>query len=60
MIHAVQVALESIYVSGPEPAERSEPCVYFLKRLWLQTVQTALCVHLRFDEAGVAQHSKVL
>ena len=33
MSHAVEVAFESIQVSGPEPAERSEPRIHLLKRL---------------------------
>jgi len=60
LIHAVEVAFESIYVSGPEPAELSEPRIDLLKRFRFQPVETALCVHRGFDEAGLAQHSQVL
>ena len=59
-MHAVQVAFESIYVSRPEPAERSQPSVYLLKRFWLQAVKTPLCVHRGFHETSLAQHSQVL
>ena len=30
-LHAVEVAFESIYVSGPEPAERSQPGIHLLE-----------------------------
>jgi hypothetical protein len=60
LIHAVEVALESIHVSGPEPTERSEPGIQFLKWFWLQSVETALCVHRGFHETGLAQHAQVL
>ena len=52
--------LESIYVSGPEPAELSQPGIDLPKRFWLQLVETALCVHCRLHESGVAQHAQVL
>jgi hypothetical protein len=29
-IHAIEVAFESIYVSGPEPAEWSQPGIHLL------------------------------
>jgi hypothetical protein len=60
LIHAVEVAFESIYVSGPEPAELSQPGVDLLKRFRFQPVETALCIHGGFDETGLAQHSQVL
>ena len=59
MLQAVEVAFESIDVSRPEPAERSQPCIHFLKRFRPQAVETALCVHSRFHKTGVAQHSQV-
>jgi hypothetical protein len=59
-MHAVEVAFESIYVSGPEPAERSQPGIHLLKRLRLQPVQAALCVDRGFHETGLSQHSQVL
>ena len=59
-MHAVQVAFESIYVSRPEPAERSQPGIHLLKWFRPQTVKTALCVHRGFYETGLAQHSQVL
>jgi hypothetical protein len=60
LIHAVEVAFESIYVSGPELTERSQPGIHLLKWFWLQSVETALCVHRGFDETGLSQHSQVL
>jgi len=60
LIHAVEVAFESIYMSGPEPTERSQPRIHLLKWFWFQSIETALCVHRGFDETGVAQHSQVL
>jgi len=60
VIHAVEVAFQSIYVSGPEPAEPSQPGIQLLKWFTLQTVETALCVHRGFHETGLAQHSQVL
>jgi hypothetical protein len=60
MIHAVEVAFESIYVRGPEPAERSQPGIELLKRFRFQPVETALCVHRAYDETGVSQYSQVL
>jgi len=60
VIHSVEVAFESIYVSGPEPTERSQPGIDLLKWFWFQPVETALCVHRGFHETGLAQHSQVL
>jgi hypothetical protein len=54
LIHPVEVAFESIYVSGPEPTERSQPGIYLLKRFRFQSVETALCVHRRFYETGLS------
>ena len=60
MIHAVEVAFESIHVRGPEPPERSQPGIHLLKWSRFQPVETALRVHRGFNETGVAQHSQVL
>ena len=60
MIHAIEVALESIHVRGPEPTERSQPGIQLLKWFGSQPVETALGVDRGFHEAGVAQHSQVL
>jgi hypothetical protein len=60
LIHAVEVAFESIHVSGPEPTERSQPGVHLLKWLRFQSIETPLCVHGGFHETGLAQHSQVL
>jgi hypothetical protein len=60
MMHAVEVAFESIHVSGPEPAELSQPRIHLLKWFWPQPVETALRVHRGFYETGLAQHSQVL
>jgi len=54
------MAFESIQVSGPEPAERSEPGIQLLKRFRSQTVETPLGVDLGFDETSLPQHSQVL
>ena len=59
-IYAVEVAFESIYVSGPEPAERRQPHIHLLKWFGFEPVETALCVHRGFDETGLAQHAQVL
>jgi hypothetical protein len=60
LIHAVEVAFESIYVSGPEPTERSQPGIHLLKWFRFQSVETALRVHRGFHETGLAQHSQML
>jgi hypothetical protein len=60
LIHAVEVAFESIYVSGPEPTERSQPSIDLLKWFRFQPVETALGVHRGFHETGLSQHSQVL
>jgi hypothetical protein len=56
----VEVAFESIYVSGPELAERSQPGIHLLKSFRFQSVETALRVHCGFYETGLSQHSQVL
>ena len=58
-IHTIKVAFESIHVSGPEPAELSQPCIDLLKWLRFQPVETALCVHGGFHKAGLTQHSQM-
>ncbi len=60
MFHAIKVAFESIYVSGPEPAELSQPVIDLLKSFGLQPVEATLCVYRGFYEPCVAQHSQVL
>ncbi|HWY59411.1 MAG TPA: hypothetical protein VNZ03_33410 [Terriglobales bacterium] len=60
MIHAIEVAFESIDVSGPEAAELSQPGIHLSKWFRLQPVETALSVHRGLDETGVAQHAQVL
>jgi hypothetical protein len=54
LIHTVEVAFESIYVSGPELPERSQPGIHLLKWLGSQSIETALCVHRGFHETGLA------
>jgi hypothetical protein len=54
VIHTVEVALESIDVSRPEPAELSQPIIHLLKWFRFQPVETALCVHCGFHETRVA------
>ena len=53
------MAFESIYVSGPEPAELRQPGIDLLKWSRFQPVKTALCVHRRLYETGLAQHAQV-
>jgi len=59
-MHAVEVAFESIYVSGPEPTELTQPDIDLLKWFRFQPVETALCVYRGFHETGLAQHPQVL
>jgi len=47
-------------MSGPEAAKLNEPGIQLLKRFRLQPVETALCVHRGFHEAGLSQHSQML
>ena len=60
MSHSVEVTFESIQVSGPKLAERSQPGIHFLKRFRFQPVETTLGIHRGFDESGFSQHSQVL
>jgi hypothetical protein len=60
LIHAIEVAFESVDVSGPEPSELSQPGIDLLKWSRLQPIKTALRVNPAFDESGLAQHSQVL
>jgi hypothetical protein len=60
LFHAVEVAFESIYVSGPEQTERSKPGIDLLKWFRFQPVETALCVDRGFYETGVSQDAQVL
>ena len=59
-IHALEMAFESIQVSGPEAAELSQPFIQRLKWFRFQAVKAALRVHRGFYEAGLAQHAQVL
>ena len=54
------MAFECIYVIGPEPPEPSQPGIHLLKWFRFKSVETALCIHRGFHEAGLAQHSQVL
>jgi|SRR5580658_2290752 hypothetical protein len=60
MIHTIEVAFESIQVSGPEPAEPSQPGIQLLKWFRFQPIETALRVHRGFHETGIAEHAQVL
>ena len=60
LIHAVEVAFESIYMSGPEPAELSQPDIHLLKWPRFQIVEAALGVNLGFHKTGLAQYSQML
>jgi len=59
-MHAVEVAFESIYMSGPEAAELGQPGIQLLKWFRVQPVETALCVHRGLHETGLTQHAQVL
>jgi hypothetical protein len=56
----IEVAFKSIYVSGPEPTERSQPGIHVFKWFRFQPVETALCVDRGFYETGLSQDSQVL
>ena len=60
LIHAIEMAFESIDVSRPETAELVEPGIELLKRSGLEPVKAALRVDGGFDETGVAKDAKVL
>jgi len=60
LIHAVEVAFESIHVIGPEPAELGQPGIEFLEWFRFEPVEAALSVHHGLHETGLAQHSQVL
>src|SRR2546427_5541155 len=60
LVHAVEVAIERIDTIGPEPTELTQPVINLLEWLWLQAIETALCVHRGFHETGLAQHAQVL
>jgi hypothetical protein len=60
LVDAVEVAFESVDVSGPEATKGSEPGVDLLKWFRFEPVETALCVDGGFDETGVAQDAQVL
>jgi hypothetical protein len=60
LVHAIKVALESVYVLGPETAEGSEPGVHLLKGFGLEAIEATLGIHSGFDETGVAENAKVL
>jgi hypothetical protein len=60
LVHAVKVTFESIYVSGPESSERSQPRVDLLERFRFKPIETTLCVHRGVYKASVAEYSKVL
>ena len=55
----IEVAFESIQVSGPESPELSQPGVEFPKWFRFQSVESALCVNRGFHETGVAQHAEM-
>jgi hypothetical protein len=54
------MAFERIDTSGAEPTELSHPGIHLLKWFRFQPVETALCIHGRFHETGLAQHLQVL
>ncbi|HEV3090839.1 MAG TPA: hypothetical protein VGX91_05275 [Candidatus Cybelea sp.] len=60
LIHAVEVAFESIDASRPETPELIQPGIHLGKGFRPQPVKTALRVDRRFYETGVPQHAQVL
>jgi hypothetical protein len=60
LIHAIEMAFESIDVHRPEATELSEPGVELLERSGLQAIKAALGVDGRFNEASVAKYAQVL
>jgi hypothetical protein len=60
LIPTVEVALESLYVSEPEPTELSQPGIHFLKWFGFQPVDATLRVDGEFYETGLSQHAEVL
>ena len=60
LVHAIEMAFESIDVRRPEATELSEPGVELLEWSRLQPIEPALSVYSRFDETGVSQDAKVL
>jgi hypothetical protein len=60
LVHAIEMAFESIDVHRPEATELGEPGVELLEWSGLQPIEAPLCVDGRFDEAGVAKDTEVL
>jgi hypothetical protein len=60
LVHAIEMAFESVDVNGPEATELFEPGVELLKWSRFQPVEAALRVDCRFDEAGVAKDAEML
>jgi hypothetical protein len=60
LIKSVEMAFESIHMSGPEPAEGSEPGIDLLKSFRPQSIEAALSVHRGFHETSLTQHAQVL
>ena len=54
------MALQGIQMNGPQTAEGGEPGLYLLERLGPDPVDTALCIHGRLHDTGVAQDAQVL
>lgn len=59
MGHAVEMAFESVDVSGPKLTEGRKPLIDLLKLFGFQSVDAALCVHGGFYDAGLAQHAQM-
>jgi hypothetical protein len=60
LIHAIEMSFESIHMSGPEPAERSQPRIDLPQWFRFQPIEASLRVHCGFHETRVSQHSQVL
>src|SRR5688500_7174226 len=57
--HFLQVTLESVYASGPEPSELIEPVVHLEQGFRLESIESALRVHGGLHETSLPQHPQV-
>ena len=60
MIHAIEMAFESIDVGGPKAPEGRKPGIDLPERLRPEPVETSLRVDSRLHEVGLTQHPQVL
>lgn len=60
VVHAIEVALESVDVHRPEAAELLKPGVHFFERFGPHTVKPPLGVDTRIHKSCLAQHAQML